>query len=57
MCIMWMPANLLSQGIVDKNDKILFKNEKKNAVLEEESTKQRSDSKIINDQTDKKASF
>lgn len=46
MCIMWMPANLISSGIVDKNDKIFFKKENKDAALDEEKTRQRTDSKI-----------
>lgn len=45
MCVLWMPANLISSGIVDKNDKI-FKKENKNAKQDEEQTKQRTDSKI-----------
>ncbi len=54
MCVMWMPANLLSSGIVDKNDKILFKKENKKASLDAENTKINTEEKTLEEQSEKK---
>lgn len=48
MCVMWMPANLLTNGIVDKNDKIHLKHEK-----HDEEKEQNAESKTENEQTEK----
>lgn len=53
MCIMWMPANLISSGIVDKNDKI-FKKENKNAHVDEENTPTHTENTTAAEQTEKK---
>lgn len=52
MCIMWMPANLISSGIVDKNDKI-FKKENKNAHVDEENTPPHTENTTAAEQTEK----
>lgn len=54
MCVMWMPANLMVNGIVDKNDKICLKKENKDARLEAENTKMNTESKTIEEQAEKK---
>lgn len=48
---MWMPANLLSKGIVDDKDKIHVKHE--NADSHNEEKKQNSESKTVDTQNDK----
>lgn len=54
MCVMWMPANLLSSGIVDKNDKILFKKENKNASPDDENSKINTEKQTLEEQSEKK---
>ena len=51
MCVMWMPANLLTQGIVDKKDKIHLKHE--NADAHNEEKEQNTESKTDDAQNDK----
>lgn len=51
---MWMPANLLTSGIVDKNDKICFNKENKETHLDTESTKITTESKTTLEQAEKK---
>ncbi len=54
MCVMWMPANLLTSGIVDKKDKICLKKENKETHLDTEITKITTESKTILEQAEKK---
>lgn len=51
---MWMPANLMVNGIVDKNDKICFKKENKDAHIDTENTKLNTESTDIKEQIEKK---
>lgn len=51
MCVMWMPANLLSKGIVDDKDKIHVKHE--NAVAHSEEKEQNTERKPVDNQNDK----
>lgn len=53
MCIMWMPANLISQGIIDKND-VIFKKESKNVKLNEENKEAVTETKGANEQIEMK---
>lgn len=54
MCIMWMPAGMISNGIVDKNDKIFFKKKNKDAHCDTENTKINAEKKTISEQTEEK---
>lgn len=53
MCVLWMPANLLSSGIVDKNDKITFKKENKDILIDCETAKTTTEKEKPEEQADK----